>query len=292
MIGNCSERAKSIYKKGKRKEDKNEIILLICEQELITDHYFSNFYTFGKIFNKNLNRIAIMNRFLIVSLLFLTSLFASGQHLNEKSIQQTLEARISLPDTLKSFYVKKNPPYVFTANLNHKERSLGNKIGRGTLYSMGYDAVILTNLILSPTWFTQWNDTTTFFTKFKNAYTKPPVIDHDLFITNYLGHPYQGGFYYNSIRSQGASVLESSLFCFGQSLLWEYGWEAGFEQPSIQDLITTPLGGILYGELTHYATIAMSKHGFKWYEIAAVIVFNPAYAINNGFRFNKPLKVR
>jgi hypothetical protein len=46
---------KSIYKKGKRKEVKNEIILLICEQELITDHYFSNFYTFGKIFNKNHN---------------------------------------------------------------------------------------------------------------------------------------------------------------------------------------------------------------------------------------------
>ncbi len=233
-----------------------------------------------------------MNRFFIVCLLVFSSLFVNGQSFEGRSIQQTLDATISFSDTLKSFLVKKDPPYVFQANLNHKERTLGNKILRGSLYSVGYNSTILTGLILSPSWFTQWNDSTTFFTKLKSAYTKPPVIDHDFWITNYFGHPYQGGFYYNTLRSQGATILQSSLFCLGQSLLWEYGWEAGFEQPSIQDLITTPLGGILYGELTHYATIAMSKHGFRWYEIAAVIIFNPAYAINNGFKFNKPLKYR
>jgi len=202
------------------------------------------------------------------------------------------------PDTLKSLFVRKNPPYLFNANLNHQERSLGNKIGRGTLYVVGYNTTILTYLIFSPTWLSRWDNTSSnfkmkeFFNQYKSSYTKPPVFDEDLFVTNYLGHPYQGGFYYNSLRSQGATMWQSALFSLGQSLIWEYGWEAGFEQPSIQDLIVTPVVGSLYGELTHCATIAMSKHGFRWYEIAAVCVFNPAYAINNGFRFNKEVKRR
>jgi hypothetical protein len=168
---------------------------------------------------------------------------------------------------------------------------------RGCLYATGYNVSILTYLIFSPTWLSRWDNTSgnfklnEFFSQYKSSYTKPPVIDEDLFMTNYLGHPYQGGFYYNSVRSQGATIWQSALFSLSQSLIWEYGWEAGFEQPSIQDLIVTPVIGSIYGELTHVATIAMSKHGFKWYEIAAVCVFNPAYAINNGFRFNKPVKI-
>jgi hypothetical protein len=82
------------------------------------------------------------------------------------------------------------------------------------------------------------------------------------------------------------------LFGLSQALLWEYGWEAGVEQPSIQDLITTPIGGAIIGEVMHVATLAMGKHGFTWYEIITVCALNPAYALNNGFRFNKPLKPR
>jgi hypothetical protein len=164
------------------------------------------------------------------------------------------------------------------------------------LYSAGYNAVILSGLVFAPESLSKWGNkkekfsASSIFGQYKSSYTKPPVIDHDLFMTNYLGHPYQGGFYYNSVRSQGASMLQSSVFCLGRALIWEYGWEAGIEQPSIQDLITTPLCGILWGELSHVATISMSKHGFKWYEIAIICAINPAYAINNGFKFNKPIK--
>tara|TARA_R110000772_G_scaffold53043_5_gene121462 strand:+ start:486 stop:725 length:240 start_codon:yes stop_codon:yes gene_type:complete len=69
-------------------------------------------------------------------------------------------------------------------------------------------------------------------------------------------------------------------------LLWEYVWEAGFEQPSIQDLLVTPVAVIVLGEFIHIATINMSKNGFRWYEIIFVTGLNPAYAINNRFVFN------
>jgi hypothetical protein len=166
-----------------------------------------------------------------------------------------------------------------------------NKIVRGSFYTLIYNTTIMTGLVLSPTWLNQWDNLSTKLRiksmkdQYKNSYTKPPVIDHDMFITNYLGHPYQGGFYYNSIRSQGATVIQSSLFCLGHTLLWEYGWEAGIEQPSIQDLIVTPLAGILVGELSHVATVKMSKNGFTMWEKVAVCIINPSYVINNNFSF-------
>ena len=69
-----------------------------------------------------------------------------------------------------------------------------------------------------------------------------------------------------------------------QSVVWEYVWEGGLEQPSIQDLIVTPLGGIILGELSHRATLAMRNKGFQWYEIILTCIINPAYALNNGFK--------
>jgi hypothetical protein len=218
----------------------------------------------------------------------------------EKKVPQHISFNSSTiqTDTLRSFLVRKNPPYLFNSNLNHHERKFGNKMLRGCLYSAGYNATILTILVFSPTWLSRWENEPSeykiedFKQQYKKSYTTPPVVDEDLFMTNYVGHPYQGAFYYNSVRSQGAKVWQSALFCLGQSLFWEYGLEAGFEQPSIQDLIVTPVAGSIFGELSHVATIAMSKHGFRWYEIATVCVINPSYAINNGFRFNKSLKIR
>jgi hypothetical protein len=70
-------------------------------------------------------------------------------------------------------------------------------------------------------------------------------------------------------------------------LISKYVWEAGFEQPSIQDLMVTPIAGVLLGEAIHIATNVMSKNGFRWYEIVLVTGLNPAYAINNRFVFNR-----
>ncbi|NLA15066.1 MAG: DUF3943 domain-containing protein [Bacteroidales bacterium] len=180
-------------------------------------------------------------------------------------------------------------PTPSTVVLRHSERTFGNKMLRATGYSLGFNTVIMTALILSPEYVSKW-DKETAFTKeslkreYKRSFTTPPEIDDDLFIINYVGHPYQGSFYYNTTRSQGAKIWQASLFAVLQSTLWEYLWEGGLEQPSIQDLIVTPLGGIILGELAHRATLAMAKNGFTWYEIVATCIINPAYVINNGFK--------
>ncbi len=231
---------------------------------------------------------------LFIFLLFsLTRIYA--QDIKVNLLPETANNSISLPDTLVSFLIKSDPPFLFDANLKNKEKPLCNKIIRANFSCMGYDALFLGILINAPESISKWENKeekfkfSSIMNQYENSFTKPPVIDKDLFITNYIGHPYQGGYYYNTMRSQGATALESSLFCLGQTLIWEYIWEAGIEQPSIQDLITTPLGGILVGELSHIATLAMSRHGFRWYEIVVSCIINPAYAINNNFKFNKKL---
>jgi hypothetical protein len=231
-----------------------------------------------------------MSRVLTILLLWLIFSNTCSQNY---SFGQSGQLQFIIPphlDTLNSFFVKKHPPYLFTSNLHHKESTLCNKLIRANFYVMGYNIAMGAYLAVCPEYISKWNkkekfQMTAIIHQYHESFTKPPVFDKDLFIVNYLGHPYQGGYYYNALRSQGADVWQSSLFCLGQSFLWEYGWEAGMEQPSIQDLFTTPLLGILAGELSHVATIKMSRNGFRWYEIGLVCLINPVYAINNGFKF-------
>jgi hypothetical protein len=230
-----------------------------------------------------------MYRIIIILLVGLIPFGLKGQTKIEDPLLLQSDSSTILPDTLKSFLVKKDPPFLYTLNINHQEKPFLNKMIRGNNYAMVYNAFTMTFLLIVPEAISKWDKENNLNfpaigRQYHDSYTKPPVIDHDMFITNYLGHPYQGGFYYNTVRSQGATILQSSLFCLGQSFLWEYVWEAGLEQPSIQDLITTPLAGILVGELSHVATIKMSKHGFTPLEKVVVWIINPSYAINNKFK--------
>ncbi|MDD4500628.1 MAG: DUF3943 domain-containing protein [Bacteroidales bacterium] len=188
-------------------------------------------------------------------------------------------------------FLQLNAQYVSDSRsgLKHSEKTFGNKMLRGTGYALGYNAVIMTALILSPEYISQWDRKEAFLAssmkaQYKKTFTTAPVRDKDLAVINYIGHPYQGSFYFNATRSQGALFWQASLCTILQSALWEYVWEGGLEQPSIQDLIITPLGGILLGELSHRATLAMRKNGFQWFEIIATCIINPAFAINNGFK--------
>jgi Domain of unknown function (DUF3943) len=118
----------------------------------------------------------------------------------------------------------------------------------------------------------------------KRAFTTMPENDEDAWGFNYVGHPIAGSLYYNAIRSQNATIFQSFLFSFAQSAIWEYVIEGMAEQPSLQDLIITPIFGTLLGEASHVATINMRRNGFNWLEKITVIVINPFYAVNNGFR--------
>jgi len=150
--------------------------------------------------------------------------------------------------------------------------------------------LFLTILFISPTKYTKWDHG--FGTelllnagnRIRSAYTSPPVWDEDRFFTNYITHPYAGSFYYNTMRTKGHSAAASFCFSVFSSTLWEYLPEACFEQPSIQDLIVTPIVGSILGEAVHRLTLEMSIGGFSLHEKVAVLLLNPSYVINHGFK--------
>ncbi len=188
-------------------------------------------------------------------------------------------------------------PYVDSATksivLRNEHSSFARKMLRGSGMVFGYDALALTILYASPSSFSHWYNinSANYRANMKIAFTKPPVVDHDPWYVNYVGHPYQGSCTYNAVRSQHATFWQAGLFAIGHSLIWEYLLESGNERPSVQDLIVTPFVGSLLGELIHQATIRMARNGYTWYEGIFVSVFNPMFAINNGFRFaGKPVR--
>lgn len=163
----------------------------------------------------------------------------------------------------------------------------GRKMWRGGLFVHGFEAISYGVLAALPSDISGWKPGTfnSYGGNLKRAWTQPPVFDQDKWYINYIGHPYQGTYFYNAVRSQSATVWQSSLFCIGQVFVWEYVIEAGLEQPSIQDLIITPIAGIAFGELIHFGTMRMAKNGLKWYEAIAVTVLNPMFILNNGYRY-------
>ncbi|MDR2841206.1 MAG: DUF3943 domain-containing protein [Paludibacter sp.] len=72
------------------------------------------------------------------------------------------------------------------------------------------------------------------------------VWDNDKMGTNLFLHPYNGGLYYNSARSNGFNMWQSSLFTLFGSTIWEMFCEN--EYPSINDVVNTTAGGVIMGE--------------------------------------------
>ena len=90
------------------------------------------------------------------------------------------------------------------------------------------------------------------------------VWDNDQFSTNLFAHPYHGGLYFNSARSNGLSFWESAPYSFCGSLMWELACET--EPPAINDLMATTIGGICIGEVTHRVSNLVfddSSQGFR-----------------------------
>jgi hypothetical protein len=185
----------------------------------------------------------------------------------------------------KSFFDTANNRFVY----RNQYAPFSRKALRGSLFIFAIEASSVAVLFATPESFSKWDRSKilNFRQHYIETFTMPPVYDRDYWYINYIGHPYQGSYTYNAVRSQGANVMQSSLFTIGHSFLWEYILEGGAERPSIQDLVTTPIGGIILGEATHLMTTRMSINGFNWYEKAIVIILNPVYVFNNGFKFAK-----
>jgi len=177
--------------------------------------------------------------------------------------------------------------------LRNENAGIWKKVGRAELFIGGAELFGITILMLSPKEVTGWSPdwTQDAWRNMKRSLSMAPVWDDDDWQINYVGHPIAGSIYYNSLRSQNASIFHSFLFATAQSFIWEYFIEATAEKPSTQDLIVTPIVGAILGESTHRLTMNMRRNGFNFFERVFVVIFNPMFAINNGFgpRFN-PVK--
>ncbi|BEG99028.1 DUF3943 domain-containing protein [Bacteroides sedimenti] len=108
------------------------------------------------------------------------------------------------------------------------------------------------------------------------------VWDNDLFSSNQLLHPFHGSFIYSSARCNGMSYWTSLSYTFAGSLSWEFCAET--TPPSINDLITTTLGGAALGEGTYRISSLVlddSKRGFnRFFRELLGTVISPSRGIN------------
>ncbi len=114
----------------------------------------------------------------------------------------------------------------------------------------------------------------TTFQTVKDNLSQKWIVDGDPFAVNQFMHPYQGSIYFGLARSTGLSYWESLGYTFGGSLFWEIAGETG--APSINDLLTTGVGGTFLGEpLFRMASLLLERGGEKpgfWREVGAAAI--------------------
>ncbi|MCX6568159.1 MAG: DUF3943 domain-containing protein [Candidatus Aminicenantes bacterium] len=106
--------------------------------------------------------------------------------------------------------------------------------------------------------------------------------DQSRYFVNFYHHPYHGYLYYTAGRATGLGYWGSSLCAFGGSLMWETVMEKF--RPSINDLVTTTCGGIVYGEIGYRFSALVRKRGARgfgrvWREAVGGIL-DPVGALN------------
>lgn len=117
--------------------------------------------------------------------------------------------------------------------------------------------------------------------------------DRSMYFVNFYHHPYHGYLYYSAGRANGLGFWGSSLCAIGGSLMWEVMMEK--YRPSINDLITTSMGGIAIGEIGYRFSALVRKKGARgfgrvWRE-AVGTVLDPVGGVNrllNGHKDAEP----
>lgn len=121
---------------------------------------------------------------------------------------------------------------------------------RDTWYFLGYQWVTIGILYAAPEGVSGWTE------EQKKGYdmsiwwdnVTSPQIDSDDFYINYILHPYWGASYYVRARERGYGDPQAFWYSALLSSIYEFGAEALFEEPSIQDIFVTPIFGSLLGK--------------------------------------------
>jgi hypothetical protein len=120
---------------------------------------------------------------------------------------------------------------------------------RDLYHLIGWQVVVTAIVYHAPFEFSNWNEEekdNLGFEQWGNNVTDP-VWDEDHWAVNYVIHPYWGAGYYIRGRERGFSRRESFWVSALYSTVYEFGIESFLEQPSIQDLIVTPVAGTALG---------------------------------------------
>ena len=157
-------------------------------------------------------------------------------------------------------------------------------LARDTGLLLGYQSVATFGIIYAlPEDISRWPETTA--TGFGASWVhnvQHPTFDHDAWWINYVMHPYFGAMYYIRARERGFGEFQSFLYSAFASTMYEFGVEAFFEKPSIQDLIVTPVAGALLGGfvLEPVRRHIRSKPTLDWYDHVGLVLTDPIGALN------------
>lgn len=120
---------------------------------------------------------------------------------------------------------------------------------RDTYYFLGAQLAAIGVLYVGPERLSGWSKEQKdeySFNKYRDN-VRNIVVDHDRWWVNYVLHPYWGGAYYVRARERGFDDHTAFWYSAMLSAIYEFGAEAFFEEPSVQDLIFTPVLGYFVG---------------------------------------------
>lgn len=102
---------------------------------------------------------------------------------------------------------------------------------------------------------------------YEETFTRPPVFDADKpfmrwdgdpLVVNVVGHALMGSELYMRPRMCNVPWYGALAFAAAGSTLWEYVFEGNGVRPSAQDLVYTPLAGLVLGE-ARYGLVRLSR---------------------------------
>ncbi len=144
--------------------------------------------------------------------------------------------------------------------------------GRAVAATIGVNAIFtLTNLAFRPDERYEFQVTPrTWWDNLKYGF----IFDDNNFRINQFGHPYQGGLYFSTGRSNGLNYWESSVLVALGSFTWECCGETN--RASMNDYFSTTMGGMVMGEIQHrLATLVLdttATEGRIAREVAAAVI--------------------
>jgi hypothetical protein len=154
-------------------------------------------------------------------------------------------------------------------------------LARDTAFLIGYQAVAIGILFLLPEDVSHWDGKSHGADQWVQNVSHP-TFDEDSWWLNYVAHPYVGATYYIRARERGFGPWSSFAYSAFASATYEFGVEAFFEKPSIQDLIITPIGGALLGAFVFepFRTWIRAKPELEWYDHVGLFLTDPIGGLN------------